>query len=119
MAKLQTQAYLYLQRILINNKERNDPDQYRGCCQRATSPSAQSPARASARQSSNSTANNPIEVKRDTPSTYLVKTGDTLSSISRKVYGTPNKWREIYGANRDRMATPESLKPGQVLRIPR
>lgn len=87
--------------------------------QRATSPSAQSPARASARQSSNSTANNPIEVKRDTPSTYLVKTGDTLSSISRKVYGTPNKWREIYGANRDRMATPESLKPGQVLRIPR
>lgn len=75
---------------------------------------ARQPKANSASQSSGT-----IKVKRDTPSTYLVKTGDTLSSISRKVYGTPNRWREIYGANRDRMATPESLKPGQVLRIPR
>ena len=61
----------------------------------------------------------PIEVKRDTPATYTVQPGDTLSNVSRKVYGTKNRWREIFNANRDRMATPESLKPGQVLRIPR
>ena len=60
-----------------------------------------------------------IEVKRDVPPSYTVQPGDTLSVISRKVYGKRNRWRDIYKANRDRMATPESLKPGQVLRIPR
>ena len=59
------------------------------------------------------------QVRRDTPSSYVVQPGDTLSNISRKVYGRKSRWREIYNANRDRMATPESLKPGQVLRIPR
>lgn len=60
-----------------------------------------------------------VAVRRDTPSSYTVMPGDTLSNVSRKVYGTKNRWREIFNANRDRMATPESLKPGQVLRIPR
>ena len=87
--------------------------------QRPAASAQQSAISKSQKQTASASANRPIEVKRDTPSTYLVKTGDTLSSISRKVYGTPKRWREIYGANRDRMATPESLKPGQVLRIPR
>ena len=56
---------------------------------------------------------------REIPSTYVVQAGDTLSSISRKIYGTPNRWREIFSANRDRLATPESLKIGQSLKIPR
>ncbi len=38
-------------------------------------------------------------------------------SISRKFYGTPNRWREIFSANRDKMSAPESLKPGMELRI--
>lgn len=63
--------------------------------------------------------NSGINVRRDIPSTYTVQPGDTLSSISRKIYGTVNKWRQIYDANRDRMATPSSLKPGQVLRLKR
>lgn len=58
-------------------------------------------------------------VSRDIPSTYVVQAGDTLSSISRKIYGTPNKWRDIFSANRDRLATASSLKPGQTLKIPR
>ena len=57
-------------------------------------------------------------VRRDLPSSYTVQAGDTLSSISRKIYGTPNKWREIFSANRDRLATASSLKPGQVLKVP-
>jgi len=59
------------------------------------------------------------QVQRDTPSSYTVQPGDTLSSISRKTYGTPNRWRDIFNANRDRMSTPEALKPGQVLRVPK
>jgi nucleoid-associated protein YgaU len=43
---------------------------------------------------------------------------DTLSSISTKMYGTPNRWQEIFNANRDKLATPNSMKPGQVLKIP-
>lgn len=58
-------------------------------------------------------------VRRDLPSTYTVQAGDTLSSISRKIYGTPNKWRKIFSVNRDRLATASSLKPGQVLKIPK
>ena len=51
--------------------------------------------------------------------TYTVQSGDTLSRISSKLYGTPNRWKEIYEANRDRMPSPGTLKLGQQLRIPR
>ncbi len=91
---------------------------------------SQAPVAAESRQSTGNTAQRPAQargvseqrapvVSRDVPSTYTVQAGDTLSSISRKIYGTPNKWREIFSANRDRLATASSLKPGQVLKIPR
>ncbi len=85
---------------------------------RQASASAQTPS-ATQRTAARQQTAVQIEVKRDTPATYTVQPGDTLSNVSRKVYGTKNRWREIFNANRDRMATPESLKPGQVLRIPR
>jgi len=72
------------------------------------------PAPASATQ-----ANQRVEVRSDVPQTYIVKAGDTLSSISRKIYGTTARWKEIYNANRDRLASPESLKPGQSLILPK
>lgn len=78
--------------------------------------SAQQQSSASSAQASQSSS---VAVSRDTPSNYTVQPGDTLSSISRKVFGTPNKWREIFNANRDRLATPEALKPGQTLKIPK
>jgi len=52
------------------------------------------------------------------PRRYTVQSGDTLSSISRKVYGTPSRWIDIYQANRDRLANENALKVGQELRIP-
>lgn len=55
---------------------------------------------------------------RTAPATYVVQAGDTLSRISQQVYGTPNRWREIFEANRDTMASPNSLRVGQELRIP-
>ncbi len=60
-----------------------------------------------------------VEVRPDTPSTYTVQAGDTLSSISRKVYGSSSRWKEIFQANKDKLSSPESLKLGQTLRIPR
>jgi nucleoid-associated protein YgaU len=49
---------------------------------------------------------------------YTVQAGDTLSRISQQVYGTSGRWSEIFEANRDQMASPNSLRVGQRLRIP-
>ena len=52
----------------------------------------------------------------DTP--YTVKKGDTLGEISSKLYGTSREWKRIYEANRDTLKNPNTLRVGQVLRIP-
>ena len=48
----------------------------------------------------------------------VVAKGDTLMSISLRYYGNRSRWRDIYAANRDRMATESALQIGMELRIP-
>ncbi len=51
--------------------------------------------------------------------TYTVKSGDNLSLIAQRHYGTQARWRDIYDANRTVIgANPNLIKPGQVLTIP-
>jgi len=50
--------------------------------------------------------------------TYIIKKGDTLQKISKKFYGTSRAWKKIFDANTDRLASPDKIKPGQVLIIP-
>jgi tetratricopeptide (TPR) repeat protein len=50
--------------------------------------------------------------------TYTVQPKDNLTAISRKIYGTPTRWREIYELNRDRMKSETDLKIGMQLRLP-
>ena len=50
--------------------------------------------------------------------TYTVKAGDTLSKISKQLYGDPNRYQQIFEANRDQLSDPDKIKPGQVLTIP-
>ncbi|MGB0413793.1 MAG: Cell division protein CpoB [Coraliomargarita sp.] len=52
------------------------------------------------------------------PRSYTVQSGDSLSTISRKFYGTPSRWIDIYQANRDRLSSENALRVGQELRIP-
>jgi LysM repeat protein len=52
------------------------------------------------------------------PRTHTVQSGDTLSTISSRYYGTPSRWIDIYQANRDRLRNENALKVGQVIRIP-
>lgn len=59
-------------------------------------------------------APNPSTVPRN----YIVQSGDSLSSISRAMYGTPSRWIDIYQANRDRLSSENALRVGQSLRIP-
>lgn len=52
-------------------------------------------------------------------STYVVKSGDTLSKIAGKMYGDSKKWKPIYDANRSALpGGPQSVKVGQTLIIP-
>ena len=56
--------------------------------------------------------------EEDVADSYEVVSGDSLSTISTKVYGTGSRWMQIYDANRDLLEDPHALKIGQVLRIP-
>ena len=52
---------------------------------------------------------------------YTVKKKDSLWSIAANpaVFGDGTKWRRLYAANRDRLKSPNRLRPGMTLRIPR
>ena len=52
-------------------------------------------------------------------STYVVQTGDNLSRIADKTYGDSSKWEKIYEANRNTLSSPQSIRVGQTLVIPR
>ena len=49
---------------------------------------------------------------------YTVEKGDTLQKISKKFYDTYRRWNKIYEANKDKIKTPDHIKPGTVLKIP-
>ncbi|MHC4106302.1 MAG: secretin N-terminal domain-containing protein, partial [Planctomycetota bacterium] len=48
---------------------------------------------------------------------HTVCEGETLSSISKKYYGSENKWQEILNCNRE-IITADGIRPGQKLVIP-
>jgi nucleoid-associated protein YgaU len=50
--------------------------------------------------------------------TYTVKSGDTLSKIAKTLLGDANAYMDIFNANRDQLTDPNTIKPGQVLKIP-
>ena len=53
-----------------------------------------------------------------TPLTYTVKAGDTLSKIAKEHLGNANAYMDIFNANKDQLSDPDKIKPGQVLKIP-
>jgi nucleoid-associated protein YgaU len=50
--------------------------------------------------------------------TYTVVSGDTLSGIAQKMYGSAGKYQQIFKANQPMLKDPDHIYPGQVLRIP-
>jgi LysM repeat protein len=50
--------------------------------------------------------------------TYVVQSGDTLFSISRKFYKSSKHWKEILEANRKNIRDPKKLTVGETLVIP-
>jgi LysM repeat protein len=49
---------------------------------------------------------------------YVVQSGDTLFSISRKFYKSTKRWKEILDANRKNIRDPKKLTVGQTVVIP-
>ena len=49
---------------------------------------------------------------------YLVQPGDTLTGIARSYYGSVRHAEFIFASNRDALASPDSLRVGQTLRLP-
>ena len=50
--------------------------------------------------------------------TYTVKSGDTLSKISKQFYGDSNEYMRIFYANRETLKDPDKIQVGQELKIP-
>lgn len=53
-----------------------------------------------------------------TPLTYIVKAGDTLSSIAQEQLGDANRWPQIFALNRARIVDPDVIFPDQQLSLP-
>jgi Transglycosylase-like domain/LysM domain len=50
------------------------------------------------------------------PADYVVRPGDTLSGISAKLFGNPDKWPWLYDYNRKAIgANPDMITPGEKL----
>ena len=53
-----------------------------------------------------------------TSQSYVVKAGDTLSTISKQFYGNTRDYMRIFNANTDLLKNPNAIEVGQKLEIP-
>lgn len=59
-----------------------------------------------------------VSAQSDESQYYTVKSGDTLSKISKEMYGDANRYNEIFEANTPMLSSPDKIYPGQMLRVP-
>lgn len=50
---------------------------------------------------------------KDEATYYTVKSGDTLSAISKTVYGDASQYNKIFEANRPMLSSPDKIYPGR------
>jgi hypothetical protein len=55
---------------------------------------------------------------RERVRTHKIVDGDTLTALADRYLGSPDRYLEIYEANRDQLPTPELLPIGIELTIP-
>jgi tetratricopeptide (TPR) repeat protein len=76
------------------------------------------PARSVTDRSQEDSTNSKRTASKKGDRSYVVQSGDTLFSISRKFYKSPKRWKEILEANRKSIRDPKKLTVGQSLFIP-
>jgi LysM repeat protein len=87
----------------------------------ASSENGTASARSAAAKASSAAALAAAEAERQAKTrvrTYVVQSGDTLVSISRKFYQSPNRWKDILDTNKYQMTNPDELKAGQTIILP-
>ena len=52
------------------------------------------------------------------PSTFIIRRGDNLWMIAKRLYGQGIRYSTIYQANTDQIRNPDLIYPGQVFVIP-
>ncbi|OHV72273.1 LysM peptidoglycan-binding domain-containing protein [Ensifer sp. LCM 4579] len=55
---------------------------------------------------------------QESKSSVIIRRGDTLWEISRRVYGAGVRYTTIYLANREQIENPDLIQPGQVFGVP-
>jgi len=61
-----------------------------------------------------------LRLKDKANNSYVVKSGDNLRKIAATLYGEPQRWKEIYNANKALIGAENAeLKPGTRLTVPR
>lgn len=71
---------------------------------------------ASAQSSEPTTIVQPALEARD--SSVIIRRGDTLWQISRRIYGRGVRYTTIYLANKDKITNPDFIEPGQIFMVP-
>jgi nucleoid-associated protein YgaU len=56
--------------------------------------------------------------KTDIHGIHVVQSGDSLSKIAKVHLDNPNRYMEIFNANKDKLKDPNVIHPGQELVIP-
>ncbi len=59
-----------------------------------------------------------LTAQQTKPTTHKVVNGDCLWNLAEQFYGNPYQWRKIWDANKDSIADPNLIYPGQMLTIP-
>lgn len=80
-----------------------------------TAPAADTAAPAA---TANADASAPAATEPVKPKAVIIRRGDTLWQISRRVYGRGVRYSTIYLANQDAITNPNRIFPGQVFKVP-
>lgn len=64
------------------------------------------------------TETKPETTKKSGTTTYVVKEGDTLGKIAKKLLGSSKRWTEILDANSSTLDSEDDVQAGQTLKIP-
>ncbi|SCB21853.1 LysM peptidoglycan-binding domain-containing protein [Rhizobium multihospitium] len=86
-----------------------------------TEPAQTAPAQPNTEVSSNSSGPKTLEqapLSQDT-NAVIIRRGDTLWQISRRIYGAGVRYTTIYLANEDKINNPDRILPGQVFGLPK